>query len=83
MTNVKLLEDKIRKSGLKKGYLAEQIGVSRGTFQALIANRAEFKTSQVVVLCKLLGITDDETIKAIFFADVVLEKQQALPQHQI
>ena len=68
MTNVKLLEDWIQKSGLKKGYLAKQIGVSRGTFLALITNKKEFKTSQVGTLCKILGIHDDETIKAIFFA---------------
>lgn len=68
MTNVKLLEDRIRKSGLKKWYLAEQIGVSRGTFRALLANKREFRTSQVETLCKILDIKDDATIKAIFFA---------------
>lgn len=70
MTNVKLLDEKIRQSGLKKKYLAERIGVSRGTLCALLSNKKEFKTSQVRALCEVLGIKDDETIKAIFFAHV-------------
>lgn len=70
MTNVKLLEEKIRQSGLKKSYLAERIGVSRGTLSSLLSNKTEFKTSQVCALCEVLGITDDETIRAIFFAPV-------------
>ena len=68
MTNTTLLEDKIRQSGLKKGFLAEKLGVSRGTFCALLNNNAEFKANQIRVLCELLGIEDDETLRAIFFA---------------
>lgn len=68
MTNIKLLEERIQKSGLKKGYLAKQIGVSRGTFRSLLANKSEFKTSQVEALCRILDIKDDKTVKAIFFA---------------
>lgn len=68
MTNTKLLEDKIRQSGLKKGFLAEKLGVSRATFCALLSNNAEFKASQIHTLCELLGIKDDETLRAIFFA---------------
>lgn len=70
MTNVKLLEDKIRQSGLKKGYLAERLGVSRGTLCSLLSNKTEFKTSQIRTLCEILGIEDDEVIKTIFFAPV-------------
>lgn len=76
MTNVKLLSDRIRKSGLKKQYLAERLGVSRGTLCSLLSNRKEFKTSQIHALCEVLGIEDNETLKAIFFARMVLKKQQ-------
>lgn len=69
MTNTKLLEEKIRQSGLKKGYLADRIGVSRTTFYTLLRNQSDFKVSQIKTLCDILGITDDETLKAIFFAD--------------
>lgn len=68
MTDRKLLEEKIRQSGLKKGYLAERLGVSRATFCALLNNQTEFKTSQVRTLCELLDIHDDETLRAVFFA---------------
>jgi transcriptional regulator with XRE-family HTH domain len=68
MTNRKLLEDKIKQKGLKKSYLAEQIGVSRATFCALLQNKSEFRASQIRTLCELLDIKDDETMKAIFFA---------------
>ena len=69
MTNTKLLEEKIRQSGLKKGYLADRLGVSRTTFHTLLRNQSNFKVSQIKTLCDILGITDDETLKAIFFAD--------------
>lgn len=68
MTNRKLLEDRISQKGLKKGFLAEKLGVSRTTFCALLRNETEFKASQIRTLCELLDIRDDETMKAIFFA---------------
>ena len=69
MTNCKLLEDKIRQKGLKKGYIAEAIGVSRSTFWAQLHGKTEFKASQIRALCECLDITDSE-IEAIFFGRV-------------
>lgn len=68
MTNTTLLEEKIKQSGLKKGYLADRIGVSRSTFYAQVRNGVEFRVSQVKILCSLLGIKDPETMQAIFFS---------------
>lgn len=68
MLDRELLEEKIRQKGVKKGYLAERIGVSRTTFCAMLRNETEFKVSQIKVLCEILDIQDDETLKAIFFA---------------
>jgi plasmid maintenance system antidote protein VapI len=70
MTNGKLLEEKIQQSGLKKGFIAEKLGVSTTTLTALINNNAEFKASQIVAMCNVLNIHDDAEIKAIFFAQV-------------
>lgn len=67
MTNTKLLEDAIKRSGLKKGYIAERLGISHGGLINLCNNRAEFKASQIQVLCDLLKLTDAER-NAIFFA---------------
>lgn len=68
MTNGKLLEEKIQKSGLKKGFIAEKIGVTPNTLTALLNNKAEFKASQIRAICDVLNIKDDAEIKAIFFA---------------
>ena len=70
MTDRKLLEAKIKQKGLKKYFLAEQLGVSRATFSALLNNDTEFKASQIHKLCELLDINDEETMRSIFFAQV-------------
>lgn len=67
MTNIKMLEEKIRRSGLKKGYIAEKLGVTPSTFSALLNNKSEFKASQISTICKVLNIEDDAEVKAIFF----------------
>lgn len=68
MTNTKLLNDRIRRKGVKKKYLAERLGVSRTTLCSLIYNKSEFKASQIKTLCEILDIQDNETMQAIFFA---------------
>ena len=68
MTNTKLLEDAIERSGLKKGHIAERLGVSRANLVSLINDRAEFRASQIRVLSELLGLTTEQR-DAIFFAD--------------
>lgn len=67
MTNTKILEKAIKDSGLKKGHIAERLGVSRAGLINLINNRSEFKASQIQVLCDLLGLTEEQR-NAIFFA---------------
>lgn len=67
MTNKKLLEQYIARSGLKKGYLVERLGMSRQGFRNCLNNRAEFRASHIQILCELLGL-DSELKEAIFFA---------------
>lgn len=74
MTDTKKLEKIISDSGLKKGFLAKKIGVSRSTFYALMRNEAEFKASQIKILCDLLGIRDRKTMQSIFFGQGVALK---------
>ena len=69
MTNIDLLEDKIYESGLKKGYIAARIGVSRTTFSSLLQNKTEFKASQIRAICEVLDIQDDAEIRSIFFGN--------------
>lgn len=67
MTNTVLLEKKIAQSGLKKGYLAMRVGLSKAGFRNCCTNKAEFKASQIDILCDLLNITSLEERQAIFF----------------
>lgn len=68
MTNIKLLDKKIKESGKKKGYLAEKLGVSRATFRTLCLGKSQFRTEQVKILCEELNIVDAKEKEAIFFA---------------
>lgn len=70
MNNTKLLEDKIKKSGKKKSFLAQKVGLSSAGFRNCIKNKAEFKSSQIDILCEELGITSLREKESIFFAKV-------------
>lgn len=68
VTNTTLLEEKIKKSGKKKSYLAKKVGLSSAGFRNCLINKAEFKASQIKVLCEELNIVDLKEKQAIFFA---------------
>lgn len=68
MTDTILLEEKILKSGKKKNFLAQKVGLSLAGFRNCVTNRAEFKASQIAILCDELNINDPEEKEAIFFA---------------
>ena len=67
MTNSSLLEHYIESSGLKKGFIAKQLGITTYGFALKVNNKSEFKANEIAILCKLLkiGAKDKE---AIFFA---------------
>lgn len=68
MTDTDLLESWIKKSGKKKGFLAQKIGLSRAGFRNCVTNKAEFTATQISVLCAELGITRLTDKEAIFYA---------------
>ena len=68
MTNTKLLESYIKKSGLKRGKLAESLGISMASLKKKIDGDREFKASEIKTLCDLLGIHEPEVMERIFFA---------------
>lgn len=68
MTNTELLEAKIAESGKKKGYLAEKVGLTPAGFRNCCVNKAEFKASQIQILCDELNITSLKEKNDIFFA---------------
>lgn len=67
MTNTALLEKKIAESGLKKSYIAKAIGLSPYGLSLKIKNSNEFKASEIIKLCNLLGISDPNERSIIFF----------------
>lgn len=67
MTNVTLLEEYIKKSGFKKSFIAEQLGISSYGFSLKCSNKNEFKATEIEILCNLLKIGIEDRM-AIFFA---------------
>lgn len=67
MTNTPLLEEYIKKSGYKKSFLAQALGISRYSFTLKCNNKSEFTASEIDILCKLLNIGVKDRM-AIFFA---------------
>lgn len=68
MTDKAKLNKLIKKSGLKKSYIAKVLGVAPCTLSHKISNRRDFKASEINTLCTLLGVETLEEKEAIFFA---------------
>lgn len=68
MVNTQLLDVKIKESGLRTGYIVEQLGISRQAFDMKKKNMRTFRGSEIYVLCDLLRITDNNEKQLIFYA---------------
>ena len=68
MLNVDMLRSEIERSGLKKKFIASQLGLSAYGFALKADGKREFTASEIKVLCETLGITQLTKINAIFFA---------------
>ena len=71
MTDTILLQRKIEKSGLKIGFIAQQLDTSYGWLNKKINNDVAFKAHEIQTLCALLNIVDLAEKEAIFFAQNV------------
>ena len=58
--NTKLLQQKIKDSGLKMGFIAEKLGRSRQALSDKIQGKTEFLPSEIRIICELLQLTDEE-----------------------
>lgn len=58
--NMKLLQQKIKDSGLKMGFIAEKLGRSRQALSGKIQGKTEFLPSEIRILCELLHLSDDD-----------------------
>ena len=70
MTNTALLEEKIKQSGYKRGYIAAKLGRTRYGLALKISGKNEFTASEISILCSLLGISAEDRMR-IFFATEV------------
>lgn len=67
MTNVYLLKKRIDASGLKIGYIANQLGISRQLLWKKINNITQFNQYEIDKLCTILKIETLEEKESIFF----------------
>lgn len=70
MTNVTLLAEKIRLSGYRLQYIAEQCGVTYQGLLPKLKGEREFRQTEITALRDLLKLSDADC-NAIFFADNV------------
>ena len=71
MTNTDLLMEYVRKSGLKVGFIAERLGLSRFGLAKKMRNESEFKASEIEKMCEILHIDSMQDRGRIFFAQNV------------
>ena len=68
MTDTALLKDIIDKSGLKMGFIAEFVGISRQARWNKVNNLSPFNQYEIDKMCEILKITGLRTKEAVFFA---------------
>ena len=73
MTNTELLNEKIEKSGLKIGFISDQLGMTRQTFRKKVNGISDFNQTEMKLLCDLLKITSMKEKNKIFFDMVQTE----------
>lgn len=64
--NTVLLEQKISDSGLKKKYIAKEMGLTVATFNNKAKGRTEFLGSEINKLCTILKIDNPKQKADIF-----------------
>lgn len=69
MLNIQYLDEWITKSGKKKDYLAEKLGITRQCFYRKCKGESDFSAKEIKILCYELGITRLADKEAIFFAN--------------
>lgn len=69
MTDTELLRRVIRNSGLKYGYIAEKLGLSRAGLLLKVENKTEFKQSEIAQLSKILQLSQ-QLKEDIFYSKV-------------
>lgn len=82
MVNTTLLCEVIKKSGLKRYYIAEKLNLTTYGLQKKIENNTQFKADEIKEFCNILGIDSLEEREKIFFADNVDEVPTSKKEEQ-
>ena len=56
MINTELIKETIEKKGIKLKFIAGKIGISSTALRKKINNEHEFRVSEAVILCEVLGL---------------------------
>ena len=70
MTDLKMLEDVIRASGMTMVALSKKSGIKRETLYNRLKGVGEFKVSEMMGISRALNISDEQR-ERIFFANAV------------
>jgi putative transcriptional regulator len=54
------LDELIKEQGLKKGYIAKQVGVSPQTISSWVSDKSRPQLEQAIVLAKVLGVSIED-----------------------
>lgn len=69
MTNTFMLEKAIRESGIKRNAIMKQLNIKAySTLREKIENKYEFTASEIIKLCEILHLDNDQR-EVIFFAN--------------
>jgi hypothetical protein len=74
LTNTKLLESTIESKGIKRGFIAEKLNLSRQGLDNKLKGITDFRQTEIDTMCNVLGISGNLKLMIdIFFAHDVEE----------
>lgn len=65
MVNLEMLQEAIRRSGIKKAVVAQRMGISRQALCNILAGRTEIRESHIHAFCTVLDLSNEQRV-AIF-----------------
>lgn len=68
LVNTTLLKKKVKESGYRPGWIAEQLGITSSAWSYKVNGKRNFSVEEVMLLCKLLKIKSLKEREAIFFS---------------
>ena len=71
MTSTNEVRKRIDEKGLKLNYIARKLGISPYSLSLKLNNQNEFKSSEISIMCDILGITNLKEKEALFFSNEV------------